>query len=63
MKYEDFMSKIKNKFPEEDFEVLQWGKSSNEISIIKCLNCGREISVNTGELFRKRRTKICSKCN
>lgn len=63
MKYEDFMSKIKNKFPEEDFEVLQWGKSSNEISIIKCLNCGREISINTGELFRKRRTKICSKCN
>lgn len=63
MKYEDFMNKIKLKFPEEDFEVLQWGKSSNEISIIKCLNCNREISVNTGELFRKRRTKICSKCN
>lgn len=63
MKYEDFMMKIKSKFPNEEFEVIQWGKNSGEISIIKCLNCNREISVNTGELFRKRRIKICSKCN
>lgn len=63
MTYEDFMIKINNKFPEEEFEVIQWGKNSSENSIIKCLNCNREITVNTGELFRKRRTKICSKCN
>lgn len=57
------MIKIKEKFPNENFSVIYAGKNSYENSILKCLNCGREITVNTGELFRKRRTKICSKCN
>lgn len=63
MNYEDFVKKITSKFPNENFEIINWGKNSYENSVIKCLNCNREITINTGELFRKRRTKICSKCN
>lgn len=63
MTEEQYMKKINEQFSHENFEVIQWGENSYATSIIKCLDCGRVISINTGELFRKRRKNICSSCH
>lgn len=62
MNQEDFIDKIKKRFPNEEYTVIYAGKNSFENSIIKCNICKRKIIVNTGELFRNRRKHICSKC-
>lgn len=62
MTIENFNKKMAEKFVEEDYTIIYAGKNSSENSIIKCNTCGRKIIVNTGELFRKRRKHICSKC-
>ena len=58
----DFIDKVKEKFPDEEFKIIYAGKNSKENSVFKCLICGRRIEINTGELFRTRRKHICSKC-
>ena len=63
MNKEAFDAKLKNKFGEENYTVLYYGKNSHENSVLRCLDCGRRIEVNTGELFRARRKHICSKCH
>lgn len=63
MNKEKFDTKLKEKFPDENYSVLYYGKNSYENSVLKCLDCGRRIEVNTGELFRSRRRHICSKCH
>lgn len=63
MNIELFKEKLEEKFPEENYAILYAGKNSQEISKFKCLDCGRIIFVNTGELFRKRRKAICQQCN
>lgn len=62
MTEKQFLEKINKKFSNETFSIVYMGKNSSENSIIKCLNCGRKITVNTGELFRSRRKYICAKC-
>lgn len=63
MNQEQFINKVKTKFPDENYKIIYAGKNTSETSIFKCLDCGRRIEVNTGELFRSRRRHICSKCN
>ena len=63
MDKETFDAKLKSKFSEEHYTVLYYGKNSYENSVLQCLDCGRRIEVNTGELFRARRKHICSKCH
>lgn len=62
MTKQDFDKKLLEKFPNEKYTVLHYGKDSHDNSTLKCLNCERRIIINTGELFRKRRKHICSKC-
>ena len=62
MNQADFDTKLKNKFPDEKYVVVYYGKNSSDTTLLKCLSCGRKIQVNTGELFRTRRKHICSKC-
>ena len=62
MTIEKFKEKMNIKFPNENYTIIYAGKNSYENSIIKCLDCGKKIIVNTGELFRNRRKNICSKC-
>lgn len=63
MNKEIFDKKLQEKFSDENYTVLYYGKNSYENSVLKCLDCGRRIEVNTGELFRKRRKHICSACH
>lgn len=63
MNKEQFDAKLANKFPDERYTVLYYGKNSYENSVLRCLDCKRRIEVNTGELFRARRKHICSKCH
>ena len=63
MTLENFKQKLENKFPEENYVIIYAGKNSYEHSVLKCLDCGRRIEVNTGELFRSRRKYICTKCH
>ena len=63
MNKETFDAKLKSKFSEEHYTVLYYGSNSAENSVLQCLDCGRRIEVNTGELFRSRRKHICSKCH
>lgn len=63
MTKEEFIEKMAKKFAHENYTILKFGKNTYENSIIKCNTCGRQIIVNTGELFRTRRKNICSKCN
>lgn len=62
MTREDFIKKINNKFPDEEYSIIYAGKHSGENSVLKCGICNRRIEVNTGELFRARRQHICAKC-
>ena len=63
MNKETFDKKLKEKFPNENYTVLYYGKSSQENSVLRCLDCQHRIEVNTGELFRARRKHICSNCH
>ena len=63
MTIEKFKEKMSIKFPNENYTIIYAGKNSYENSIIKCLDCGKKITINTGELFRNRRKNICSKCS
>ena len=59
---EEFIKKLKIKFPNEQYKIIYAGKNSYEDSVFECLLCGKRIIINTGELFRTRRKHICSKC-
>lgn len=63
MTLKNFKQKLENKFPEENYIIIYAGKNSYENSVLKCLDCGRRIEINTGELFRNRRKYICTKCH
>lgn len=63
MDSKDFENKLKEKFPDENYIIIYAGKNTKENSVLKCVDCGRRIEVNTGELFRSRRKHICSKCH
>lgn len=63
MDQQTFDKKLANKFPNEKYVVLHYGENSAAETVIKCLECGRRIIVNTGELFRTRRKHICSRCH
>ena len=58
-----FDAKLKEKFGDEHYTVLHYGSNSSENSVLRCLDCGCRIEVNTGELFRTRRKHICAKCH
>lgn len=62
MNQEQFIEKLKIKFPNEEYKIIYMGKNSHENSIFKCKLCGRHIEVKTGELFKEKRKHICSKC-
>lgn len=62
MNIEKFTQKMEEKFSNENYSIIYAGKNSYENSKIKCLNCGKIIIVNTGELFRKRRKLLCKDC-
>lgn len=63
MNRETFDAKLKEKFGDEHYSVLHYGANSHENSVLRCLDCGGRIEVNTGELFRARRKHICVKCH
>lgn len=63
MNNEQFIQRMKEKFGNENYSIIYAGKNSYEDSKIKCLDCGRVIIVNTGELFRNRRKILCKNCN
>ena len=63
MNIDEFKLKMIEKFPNENYSIIYAGKNSYEKSKIKCLDCGQIITINTGELFRKRKKILCSKCN
>ena len=63
MEKDKFNKKLKEKYPDEHYSVVYYGENSSQNSVIKCLDCGRRIEVNTGELFRARRKHICTKCH
>lgn len=58
----EFEKRLKEKYPDEHYKIIYAGTCTKEDSAIKCLDCGRRITVNTSELFRNRRKHICSKC-
>lgn len=58
-----FIDKMKEKFPDENYTIIYAGKNSYENSEFRCLDCGKRIIVNTGELFRARRKHLCSACH
>lgn len=59
----NFEKRLKEKYPDENYKIIYAGTRNKDNSIIKCLDCGRRITTNTGELFRNRRKHICSKCH
>ena len=63
MDYQIFCEKLREKFSDENYSVIYQGKHSKENSVFRCLDCGRRIEVNTGELFRTRRKHLCAKCH
>lgn len=63
MNKQDFDRKLLEKFPNENYTVLYYGKDSYDNTVLKCLDCDRRIVVRTGDLFAKRRKHICSKCH
>lgn len=63
MNIEQFTQKIREKFPNENYSIIYAGKNSYDNSKIKCLDCGKTIIINTGELFRTRRKILCKNCN
>lgn len=63
MEQDRFDKKLRDKFPNEHYIVIHYGENSSKNTVIRCLDCGRHIEVNTGELFRARRKHICSKCH
>ena len=62
MTKEQFDEKMKEKFPDESYKIIYYGANSFENSIIECLSCHKKITINTGELFRKRKKHLCSHC-
>ena len=58
-----FKERLELKFPGENYSIIYAGRNSSEKTSLKCLDCGRRIIVNTGELFRARRKHICAKCH
>jgi len=63
MTKEEFELKMKNKFPNESYEIIEYGLTSTSRSTIKCLDCEKVFSVVTSELFRARRKYVCGKCH
>ena len=63
MNIEQFTQRMKEKFSNENYSIIYAGKNSYENSKIKCLDCGKIILINTGELFRTRRKILCKDCN
>lgn len=63
MTEEKYYSKLQEKFGGEHFTVIHRGENSSDSSIFKCLDCGRRITIQNGELFRKKRKYICAKCH
>lgn len=63
MEQEKLAQRIRDKFPDENYSVLHYGEDSSKNTVIKCLDCGKRIEVNTGELLRKRRQHICANCH
>lgn len=59
----EFEKRLKEKYPDEHYKIIYAGTRNKDNSVIKCLDCGRRITTNTGELFRNRRKHICSKCH
>lgn len=63
MTKEQFEKRMKEKFSNENYEIIKAGRINKDISVLKCLSCGKIIEVNTGELFRSRRKYVCGKCS
>lgn len=59
----EFEKRLREKYPDEHYKIIYAGTRNKDNSVIKCLDCGRRITTNTGELFRNRRKHICSKCH
>lgn len=61
-KYSDFEKKIKNKYPEENLEIILY-TGAKEKGIIKCLECGSIYELkNASNFLYKNKKRICSKC-
>lgn len=57
-----FQTKINKKYPQENILVLEYTGAKN-FAIVKCLDCGKEYSVERGEnLLRKNKVCICPNC-
>lgn len=61
-KKEDFIKKIKEKYPNENLEVLEY-TGAKEKGTIKCNNCGNIYSLtNASNFLYKGKKKICKYC-
>lgn len=59
---EEVYKRLKEKFPKEDFDLIQYTKQ-NEPSIIRCKKCGKEIYFKYGyNMFAKNKKRLCSAC-
>lgn len=57
-----FQAKIDKKYPQENILVLEYIEAKKPATV-KCLDCGKEYSVERGEnLLRKNKACICSNC-
>lgn len=63
MTEQNFMKKLKKKFPDENYAVIHRGEKSNDISIIKCLDCGRKIQYRNSYLFSNKKNHLCIQCH
>ena len=60
---EQFEKELKEKFPDENYVIIYAGKNSNDVSKLKCLDCGKIILSKNADLFRTKRKTICRECH
>lgn len=63
MTEQNFIKKIKEKFPNEKYTIIHIGEKSNDISIIKCLICGKKIQHKNAYWFSEKKKHICKDCS
>lgn len=63
MDLKELAKKLDKKFPNEPYSIVHGGEKSNDITILKCLQCGRKIRAKNSYWFSKKKKHICSKCS
>ena len=61
--FEELNRRIKERFPEEEFEIIQY-ETLGKPGKIKCLNCGKTIEINKfSNFFAKNKRYGCKNCH